>query len=161
MTSRLDSMNKSLDDQDIRGNGVVGAVSALLRAEHEHAAHLARAMGLPAADMLALYHLADEALSAKVLGQRLGLTSGSVTSLIDRLVDRKLARRTTDPSDRRGVLVEMTKHGRNTSWRQLRHFVTATIAISEALSAADQRVVESFLVALVEATKADTERLRA
>lgn len=42
------------------------------------------------------------------LGARLGLTAGSATRVVDRLVAAGLARRVTDPADRRRVLVEHT-----------------------------------------------------
>ncbi|MEM1437339.1 MAG: MarR family transcriptional regulator, partial [Pseudomonadota bacterium] len=39
-----------------------------------------------------------------------GLTSGSVTSLLDRLEKKDLIRRERDPDDRRGVIVHPTEH---------------------------------------------------
>jgi DNA-binding MarR family transcriptional regulator len=48
------------------------------------------------------------ALSAGDLAKRTGLTSGAVTRLIDRLESRGIARRRSDPQDRRRVLVEIT-----------------------------------------------------
>ena len=47
-------------------------------------------------------------LSAGDLAKRTGLTSGAVTRLIDRLVERGSVRRLADPEDRRRVLVEIT-----------------------------------------------------
>jgi DNA-binding MarR family transcriptional regulator len=38
-----------------------------------------------------------------------GLTSGAVTAVIDRLVDKGYVRRVADPSDRRRVLIEKTE----------------------------------------------------
>jgi DNA-binding MarR family transcriptional regulator len=40
------------------------------------------------------------------------LTSGSMTSLVDRLEERGLVRRRPHPEDRRGVLLELTASGR-------------------------------------------------
>jgi DNA-binding MarR family transcriptional regulator len=40
------------------------------------------------------------------------LSSGAITNRIDRLEERGLVRRTPDPADRRGVLVELTPAGR-------------------------------------------------
>jgi DNA-binding MarR family transcriptional regulator len=48
------------------------------------------------------------ALPAGELARRTGLTSGAVTRLIDRLESRGMARRRSDPDDRRRVLVEIT-----------------------------------------------------
>jgi DNA-binding MarR family transcriptional regulator len=50
-------------------------------------------------------------MSAGALGRALMITSGSVTNRVDRLEDRDLIRRTDDPDDRRGVLVELTTKG--------------------------------------------------
>jgi MarR family 2-MHQ and catechol resistance regulon transcriptional repressor len=46
------------------------------------------------------------------IGQKILLTSGSITTAIDRLESRKLVRRTSHPEDRRARLVELTKDGR-------------------------------------------------
>lgn len=153
-------MTKSLDSQDNSDGGVVGAVSALIRSEHRHAAFLAQTMGLPIADTLALYHLADEPLSASALGDRLGLTSGSITTLIDRLVARKLARRRPHPTDRRGVLVELTKTGHSSSWNVLQHFIGDVVAAATALSPNEQVIVERFLTTLTETIDSDTARMQ-
>ena len=49
--------------------------------------------------------------SPKVLVQQTMVSSGTMTNRIDRLVERELVRRLTDPNDGRGVLVEMTALG--------------------------------------------------
>jgi DNA-binding MarR family transcriptional regulator len=154
-------MVKSLDSQAIPPGEVVGAVSALIRAEHRHAAYLARAMNLPSADALALYHLANEPLAASALGERLGLTSGSVTALIDRLVARKLARRVPHETDRRVVLVEMTKTGHGQSWDMLQHFIGTVITMSSELNPTERKTIATFLRELTEAIESDTDQLQA
>jgi DNA-binding MarR family transcriptional regulator len=152
-------MGKSLDSQDISADLIIGAVSALIRAEHRHAAFVATTLGLPLADTLALYHLANEPLSAKALGERLNLTSGSITALIDRLVDRKIARRLPHPSDRRAVMVELTKTGHSQSWEVMQFFVGKVIALATELPPAERIIINRFLERLVEAVQTDTDRL--
>ena len=49
--------------------------------------------------------------SPKVLVQQTMVSSGTMTNRIDRMVDRGLVQRLTDPNDGRGVLVEMTALG--------------------------------------------------
>jgi DNA-binding MarR family transcriptional regulator len=154
-------MSRLLDGQDTRPPAVVAAVSALIRAEHRHAAFLAQAMDLPAADMLALYHLANEPLSSKALGERLGLTSGSITVLVDRLVVRKLARRTNHETDRRIVLVELTHIGRARSFKLLQHFIGDVQALDALLTTEERIVVDRFLRRLTERVDEDTTRLQA
>ncbi|MGK0740943.1 MarR family winged helix-turn-helix transcriptional regulator [Leucobacter sp. Z1108] len=49
--------------------------------------------------------------SPKVLVQQTMVSSGTMTNRIDRMENRGLVRRLTDPNDGRGVLVEMTQQG--------------------------------------------------
>jgi DNA-binding MarR family transcriptional regulator len=117
-------------------------------------------MNLPLADALALYHLANEPLGASVLGERLGLTSGSVTALVDRLAVRKLVRRTPHPTDRRSVLIEMTKTGHAQSWSVLQHFVGEVVGLSGQLKPSELATIDTFLRRLVAIVDADTDRMQ-
>ncbi len=47
-----------------------------------------------------------------VIGKRVLLTSGSITTAVDRLESRKLVCRTGDPEDRRSRIVALTPAGR-------------------------------------------------
>jgi DNA-binding MarR family transcriptional regulator len=49
----------------------------------------------------------EGAMTAGQLATRLSLTSGAVTSVLDRLEARQLVQRAADPEDRRKVIVEM------------------------------------------------------
>lgn len=60
---------------------------------------------------LAILGEGEGAMAPRIIGARLGLTSGSVTALIDRLEQRGFAIRRPDPADRRAVLVERTPLG--------------------------------------------------
>ncbi len=51
-------------------------------------------------------------VSAGVIAERTGLTTGAVTGLVDRLEKAGYARRTRDPGDRRKVLVELVPNSR-------------------------------------------------
>jgi DNA-binding MarR family transcriptional regulator len=52
-------------------------------------------------------------LSPKALLQQTLVSSGTMTNRIDRLVERELVERKTDPNDGRGILVVMTGRGRD------------------------------------------------
>jgi DNA-binding MarR family transcriptional regulator len=52
-------------------------------------------------------------LSPKALLQQTLVSSGTMTNRIDRLVERELVERRTDPNDGRGILVVMTERGRD------------------------------------------------
>jgi DNA-binding MarR family transcriptional regulator len=82
---------------------ITDAVNARLR---EHDLHLA------AAQALAVLEGAREPLTPNEINAHLHLTSGSVTSLLDRLEKRALVARHPHPTDRRKVLVSITEAGR-------------------------------------------------
>lgn len=67
----------------------------------------ARALGIGRNDLRALNLLEHGPLSAATIADRLHLTRAGVTSLIDRLEAENLVARTTEPTDRRVVLVEL------------------------------------------------------
>ncbi|BBG02150.1 MULTISPECIES: MarR family winged helix-turn-helix transcriptional regulator [Pseudonocardia] len=71
--------------------------------------HAAERSGIGSTDYQAASLLElDGPTTTGALGGRLGLTAGSATRVVDRLVAAGLARRVADPDDRRRVLVEHT-----------------------------------------------------
>jgi DNA-binding MarR family transcriptional regulator len=83
----------------------LGQMSSTEAALFHH--HAAAANGLGITDSKALSTLTQEgSMTAGELAKRLGLTTGAVTNVIDRLVRAGCARRVADPKDRRKVIVE-------------------------------------------------------
>lgn len=62
---------------------------------------------------LAVIEGAGTALPPHIIGERLLLTSGSMTSLLDTLERRGLVRRNAHPEDRRKQLVDITEDARH------------------------------------------------
>jgi DNA-binding MarR family transcriptional regulator len=74
----------------------------------------ATALGIAPADLRVLYFLGVEPLATpKRVATHMGLTTGAVTSLVDRLVDGAFAERSPNPEDRRSVLLSLTPKGRD------------------------------------------------
>jgi DNA-binding MarR family transcriptional regulator len=70
----------------------------------------ARAMGVNRTDMRALDVVERLGpVTAGAIAGAAGLTSGAVTAVIDRLVEKGYVRRVADPDDRRRVLIEKTE----------------------------------------------------
>lgn len=73
---------------------------------------IAERMGLSVRDLDALYALGRLGqATASVLGEHVGLTSGSATRMVDRLEHAGLAVRVRDAGDRRKVVIEATASG--------------------------------------------------
>jgi DNA-binding MarR family transcriptional regulator len=71
--------------------------------------------GLHSADfavLATLVRLAGDGASQRRLGSELGLSAGTVSLRVDRLVRRGLADRAPDPDDGRGTLISLTDSGR-------------------------------------------------
>ncbi|HEX5414096.1 MAG TPA: MarR family transcriptional regulator [Chloroflexota bacterium] len=88
---------------------VIGSLRALA-AEIDHLDEIAAArLGVNRTDLRCLERLgATGATSPTVLAVALGLTTGGMTAVIDRLEQAGYARRRPDPRDRRKIIVEGT-----------------------------------------------------
>jgi MarR family 2-MHQ and catechol resistance regulon transcriptional repressor len=84
------------------------------RAIEQNAIQSVSALGLGLSDFAVLEVLLHKGpLPVNVIGRKVHLTSGSITAAVDRLESRKLLRRTADPKDRRGRIVQLTGRGRH------------------------------------------------
>jgi len=111
----------------------------------------AREVGVSVPEYLALEHLADErGLGPGELARRLQLTSGSVTSLVDRLEAAGHAVRAPHPSDRRRVVVRRTTKAADDLGQEAASLVAAVTALAESLSEQERAVVGGFLERLTD-----------
>jgi len=82
------------------------------RTLREHAERSLEGIGICLSDFAILELLLNRGPQpVNTLGQRIHLTSGSVTTAVDRLEERGLAVRSADPGDRRSRLVSLTPKG--------------------------------------------------
>ena len=84
-------------------------------------------------------------LSPKSLLQQTLVSSGTMTNRIDRLVERGLVERRTDPNDGRGILVVMTAEGVRRADAAIALLLEAERELLAKLSKADQERVAGLL----------------
>ena len=84
-------------------------------------------------------------LSPKALLQQTLVSSGTMTNRIDRLVERHLVERRTDPHDGRGVLVVMTADGREKVDAAIAVLLDDEAEMLAGLSRADQERLSALL----------------
>jgi MarR family transcriptional regulator, 2-MHQ and catechol-resistance regulon repressor len=83
------------------------------RAIEQNAISSVSGLGLGLSDFAVLEVLLHKGPQpVNVIGKRILLTSGSITSAIDRLESKKLVRRAAHPADKRARLVELTEKGK-------------------------------------------------
>ena len=87
----------------------------------------------------------DQGTNPKELARSSLITSGAMTSRLDRLERAGLIARAPDPTDRRGVLVRLTQRGEKLAEHSLRAVIAADEAFLEPLS---QRQRDSVAAAL-------------
>jgi DNA-binding MarR family transcriptional regulator len=84
-------------------------------------------------------------LTAGEIGAHLGLTSGAVTGLVDRLEAGGWVRRERDPNDRRRVIVHLSEEHGDDLWRVYQPLAEAIDRYRDGLDSQTLRVVVEFL----------------
>ena len=94
------------------------------------------------------------------LGERLGLTSGSVTALIDRLERLGWASRAPHPADRRKVLVVASPAALGIGLAEIGPMVVAIAELAAGYPAKERKAIERFLAEAADAVDAIVESRR-
>ena len=110
-------------------------------------------------DLLALRYLIDAdaagtGIRPTELAARLGITSASMTSLVDRLVASGYVTRQPHPSDRRALLLRPTPGADEEVRHNLNQMHTRMLEAAESLSQEEIRAVMHFLMRMREAVDA-------
>ena len=115
-------------------------------------AALAREVKVSSTDLDALEHLeADGPLTQRDLGERLSITSGAVTMLVDRLEASGLVVRRPHPSDRRYVLIELSAKVASEAPAALVAYHTSIRTLVGSMSAEQRGTISAFLKAAADA----------
>lgn len=84
-------------------------------------------------------------MPVNTIGKTLALTSGSITTAVDRLADKGLVARTGDPDDRRVRLVELTREGRKLIVPAFARHEQDMEQVASALTAAERATLVTLL----------------
>jgi DNA-binding MarR family transcriptional regulator len=122
----------------------------------------ARLLGVNGTDLRCLELLLGAGeLTPRELGERLNLTTGSVTAMLDRLERLDLLARAPHPTDRRKVIVRMTEAGARRCLDQIRPLlVEGQQELAEKYSAEQLLLVIDFLRTSTALQQRHVERLR-
>ena len=91
-------------------------------------------------------------LTPKEVGERVGLSSGAVTRLLDRLSERGFAKRTAHPDDRRKVLMHYVEQAPDKVQRPLAVFGKLNEML-EAFNEEEKRAITRFMDAMTQAVE--------
>ncbi|NKY86111.1 MarR family winged helix-turn-helix transcriptional regulator [Nocardia veterana] len=123
------------------------AVRALVRGVDSYRGARAEAAGgVAVIDIVALGHLLVQGPQTPTdLARRLGVTTASITDLLDRMEQRRWVLRTPHPRDRRRILASLTEVGHDLITETYREFATRLSPAFTDLPSEDQQVVMRFL----------------
>ena len=122
---------------------------------------VATALGLNRTDFRCLDILSTEGtLTAGRLAELMGLTSGAMTSVLDRLENAGYTRRVRDTEDRRRVHVELTQAMHERAWRFYEPLMTMSTKLYGRYSEEQLQLILDFLEAAAELFEVEFARLR-
>jgi DNA-binding MarR family transcriptional regulator len=114
----LEQWSEERPELDTASLGVVIRVMSLYRAFVRQAGQALEPLALELFEYDVMSALRRQgrpcALTATRLAKATGLSSGAMTNRVDKLEERGLVRRRSDPGDRRGVIVSLTQRGKKT-----------------------------------------------
>ena len=130
---------------------VVGLLQVQIAEVLSFASSLARRTGLGASEGAALEHLqqaSEGGLTPTQLGRRLGLSSGAVTALVDRLEGAGRVERRPNPEDRRSSVVRLKPSGSEDALRHMRPLQADLMEETAGLTDGERAVVGRYLEAV-------------
>jgi DNA-binding MarR family transcriptional regulator len=136
-------------------------VPPIHRATHRVGLYLAdlRAFGLSQGEAHILAHLATSApASISQLHRGLAHKRSTLTSILDRLVERKLVTREVGAADRRTFIVTPTAKGRDVARRVHRHLTALEKAVARRVNPAEVRAFLKVIAAVEEEARQRTRR---
>jgi DNA-binding MarR family transcriptional regulator len=111
----LEEIHLVFPELDLEVEGIVERIAGISRRVNRAMDETLAEFGLDMAEHKVLSVLAQSGPPFRStpgrLAKRMELSSGAMTNRLDRLEGADLIRRLPDPTDRRGVVVELTEHG--------------------------------------------------
>lgn len=131
-----------MGDDDLRGIHLWLVLWRAARAVEERAHRSVSAAGLCASDFGVLEALLHKgAMPVNAIGKKVLLTSGSITTAVDRLEQRGLVERRDAPEDRRARIVHLTPEGRKLIKRAFAQHAADMEQASSALNESERKTL--------------------
>jgi DNA-binding MarR family transcriptional regulator len=119
---------------------------SLIRNVEAYRRRLAHTLGISVTELRALGRIAeDPAITPSALADQLGLTSGSVTALLDRLEQAGCIERERHPHDRRSIHLALTPQGDEAIAVTYRTFQARLLRAFESMPPDSVCIVQEFL----------------
>lgn len=157
-------MSERKPERPARDRGELVRLVQLLVAEGQRIGHVfAQRQGVNGTDVEALIRILvagdDQPMTAGRLAAELGLTTGAVTTLIDRLERDGHVRRERDTADRRRVIVHYDQSGLELAGRFFRPLGLHHDAATSSFTPEELEIVKRYLAATIESFRSYRDQL--
>lgn len=140
-------------------HGLVHACRELHSAMDALDAYAADTLGIARNDLRCLNLLENGPVSAKAVASTLGLATGSVTALLDRLEAKDLIERKPHPTDRRGLLIHATPKVYRDLGPVYRRFAEKIVALARSYKKAEAEAAARHVSEIAKACRIAAEGL--
>jgi DNA-binding MarR family transcriptional regulator len=148
------NFKKDLEEQVMTAARDNGISSVLFRNA------IARRLNLNAADAACLGLLAIKGISTpSELARYTGLTTGSTTAMLDRLEKARFIRRTPNPRDRRGLLIEINEKYTETAGPLVAGIQKAQSKLIASYKDSELKTIADFLMRFTDNVKQHTKKI--
>lgn len=121
---------------------------------------MARKFGVTLTESLCLTLLGiNPNSSPKELAHNIGLTTGAITTLLDRLEKRGFIKRKPNPKDRRGVLIEIDEEYTKEAMKMVTGIQKAHKELVNSYSDKELEIIQDFLIRFTDNMVKETEKL--
>ena len=121
---------------------------------------IARKLGLSITEAECLSFLAVKGTSTPTeISRYTGLTTGSTTTMLDRLEKANYLKRKPNPNDRRGVIIEISSKWGQTAGMLVKDLVAAHAELIHSYTPEEQRVIADFLTRFADNVKNQTKKI--
>ena len=133
----------------------VQTATVLLRDVIEKSQNYAKVVGahleVNETDFSAMEHLINNGpMTAGDLAKAVGISPGSATVMIDRLVEVGHVTRSPNPNDRRGVLITPNPDSVAQAWKHISPLIMASEKLLSELSSSERAAIEKYLRAMLD-----------
>jgi DNA-binding MarR family transcriptional regulator len=113
---------------------------------------------LSAYELQAVLQVLQRSMTVGELGHRLSLSSGAMTALVDRLVERELLERVPHPRDRRKVVLQPTAMATQRVWNLVAPISRSIDDVASTLSPEHSRLVSNIVEQVIRVYKDEAQR---
>ncbi len=108
LVAKISSMDNKRQEKLQKVSEKVGSIFKNIIFQHEHKFEKVN-IGRPHIGLLFILGKNPNGISVNEIAEKLNVTAGAVTQIVDKLVDKKLVERKTDAKDKRGVKIKLTE----------------------------------------------------